>query len=144
MRTYLLLIGGLWLVLAVISGAEMLLSARHRQSSRRLGVRPWPTVAVMVIVGCGTVFAGMLSPPSLPLAVASLAPMLVLSVIQRRHIRGRDDLPPPLSRMLQVPVNPLMQLRHPIRTARAEWAAFGHPIRSRREYRSWQEQQPHD
>jgi hypothetical protein len=144
MRLFLLIVGGLWLVLAAVGTAQMLLSALRRRKAHRLGVPPLATLGAMVIAGVGSVMGGLLTPPSLPLAVVCLTPMLVLSVIQRRQLRERDDLPPPLARMLDVTVNPLMQLRHPIATARALWAAFGHPIRSRREMRDWEARQPED
>ena len=98
----------------------------------------------MLIVGVGSVLAGLRSPPSLLLAVVCLTPMVVLGLIQRRHLRALDDVPPPLARALEVPVNPLIYLIRPIRTTRAQWAAMGHPIRSRREMRAWEDQQPED
>lgn len=139
MRWLLVAGGGLWLVLAAAEALQMLLSPRHRRTARRFGIPPLLTLAVEVIAGVGNVVAGLLSPPSLLVAGGCLAPMLVLSVIQRRRLQDRGDLPPPVSRMLAVPVNPLTQLRHPIRTARAEWAAYGHPIRSRRELHDWED-----
>ncbi len=142
MRLFLLGIGGSWLVMAALVALELVLSPRHRGASRRLDSRPLLTLAAMIIVGVGSVVAGLLSPPSLALAVVCMTPMLVLGVIQRRQLRERDDLPPPLARMLEVPVNPLTHLRHPIRTTRAQWAAMGHPICSRREMRAWQNKQP--
>ncbi len=56
----------------------------------------------------------------------------------------RDYLPPPLARMVALPTNPLTLLRHPVRTARAEWAAFGHPLRNRREMKAWKQDRRDD
>ena len=144
MRPFLLVIGGVWIVMSTVIAVQLVLSPRHRRLSRRLGSRPILTLPAMVIVGVGSVIAGLLSPPSLPLTVVCMTPIFILGVIQRRQLRERDDLPPPLARMLDVPINPLTQLRHPIRTARSQWAAMGHPIRSRRETWAWEDEQPAD
>jgi len=141
MRWALLIAGGLYLVMFVVGGAQMALSERRRQLWRRQGTKPALMLAAIAFAAGGSIAGALRSPPSLLLAVLGILPMAVLGGRQRRRLRARDDLPPPLARMLEVPMNPLKRIRHPVRTWKAQWAVVGHPIRSRREAKEWEARQ---
>lgn len=138
-----LLAGSFWLTMAAVGGA-LALSPRRRQADRTLALpRSWGFSA-LVLTGIGTLIAGLTAHPGTGLMLVCMAPVIVLGIVQRKVVGSRPDLPPPMARMYAVPFSPVDQILHPVRTARAQWSAFGHPFRSMRELRQWQDDRRED
>lgn len=132
--------GGCWLVVALAGAIGQVVSARRRRLTKTLAIPPSVTAAALAFAGFSSLGLGLAADPNPSVMVLCMAPLLVVGVVQRRRMRDRDDLPPPLARMFALPLNPLTQLRHPVRHAQAQWAIFGHPLRMRREMRAWHEE----
>jgi len=135
--SWLLLVLGLLLCSCCVAMAmQLAFSPRYRRMMKATGQPPW---LILLLVLPAVVFtAAAFSPEKLGWApVASIAPILGVGLWTRRKHQGRTDLPPVLKRLEGLPLNPLVTLRHPIRSGRAHWEILGHPIRDRRETRAW-------
>lgn len=117
--------GSFWLVAALANGLGYAFSPRSRRVAKSLATPPALSIAAAAFAGISSLAASLLTDPALGLMLICLAPMFLLGFVQRKRMSERDDLPPPLARMFALPMNPLVQLRHPVHQARAQWAAFG-------------------
>lgn len=132
--------GCFWLIIALTSGLGYVFSAQRRRLAKCLAIPPSLTFAAAAFAGISSLgVALLLTHPPAGAFLVCLGPMILLGFVQRKRMSGRDDLPPPVARMIAPPMNPLTQLRHPVRHWQAQWAAFGHPLRSRHEMREWHE-----
>ncbi|MDQ6614716.1 MAG: hypothetical protein M3083_08220 [Actinomycetota bacterium] len=139
MSWFLLVLGILLAICFMAMVLQWAFSPAYRRMSAATDQRPWMLGLVLLPAVVFTVAA--FSPEKLGWApVVSLAPVLVAGIWMRRKHRNRTDLPPALRRMEALPLNPLVTLRHPIRTWTAQWEVLGHPIRIRRETKKWLEE----
>jgi hypothetical protein len=126
----------------VVAGLQWVWSWRHRRMMSLTDQPAW-ILLLMLVPAVGVTLAGLRPDTYGWMPLPSLAPPFVAGLWLRKKHRSRDDLPPALVRIEALPVNPFVTLRHPIRTGQATWAAFGHPIRSRRETRAWLAERQH-
>jgi hypothetical protein len=130
MRWVLLAIGAMFLWSAV----QNIVSARHRRLLSAVGGDRL-SLLVMALVGVGATVSALYETPW-PFYVAWL-PMFAVAIRDRRRAVGQDLLPPPVQRMLAIPLNPMRMLRHPFSHVRQAWHIVAHPLRDRREMRVW-------
>jgi hypothetical protein len=141
MSWFYLVVGLLWVGVFLVTVTQWAFLPWYRRMIEATEQRPSVELALMLLLAVSFTGASFSPDRWRWVPFASMIPLLGYGVWSRRRRRGHSDLPPAFGRLDAVPLNPLVIIRRPVRTSRAVWEAFGHPLRSRRETRTWLERQ---
>lgn len=128
-------VGGLVFVgIGIVGCVGALVSERRRRELEAMGSTPWLAL-VPAVVGVLFVVGGSADDRSW-VAVLGFAALIGFGLWSRRRMARLDDPPPMAKHLGQTSMNPLVTLRHPIRTARAQSELFK-VRRNKAEHEAW-------